>query len=83
MGYSPWGSKELDMTEHTLTKLWVFFGTNGSPRDNTARVGSGDLQRHSAIWEYANEHRLLLPKNGSQSHLCNMGSHWESLLLQL
>ena len=22
--YSPWGRKELDMTEHTLTKLWVF-----------------------------------------------------------
>ena len=24
VGYSPWGRKELDMTEHTLTKLWVF-----------------------------------------------------------
>ena len=24
VGYSPWGRKELDITEHTLTKLWVF-----------------------------------------------------------
>ena len=47
-GYNPWGHKELDITEHTLTHIHTHIYTkgnkktlNGVSRDR-CRTGSGD-----------------------------------------